>query len=119
MRLEDANNRRERVLHTAKHVFFDTDDDDVNHGVEESPPETSGVGGGGAADDAGSVAAGARAETWFQRIEDEVRENMRRSRRNYNRLERLDFRTVWIARLIVGVLVTVIGGIILQIILVA
>jgi hypothetical protein len=52
---------------------------------------------------------GVRAPGWYERIEAEVKENSKQARRNEKRLVRLDYRTVWILRLLAA-MVTILGG---------
>lgn len=66
-------------------------------------------------DERASIPAGKRTEQWFEEIEGKVDDNEQRSQKNENYLVRIDYRTVWIIRLLVAVMATVIGGIILQI----
>ena len=56
------------------------------------------------------ITMGQRTERWFQRIETNTNENTERSMENKNILMRMDYRTIWIARLILGLTVTIIGG---------
>lgn len=70
----------------------DTDDTD------DSPPQ---------------MEAGRRGPEWYDWMSNLAQKNRERSIDNQKLLYRLDYRTVWIARLLTGILLTVIGGYIL------
>lgn len=58
--------------------------------------------------------AGARTDRWFSYIEERVDENTERSRQNQMYLSRMDYRTVWIMRLLLGVLTALVVGLVGQ-----
>lgn len=89
------------------------DDNDDNNRTDEEKLNDSRIAANGG-DEKRKIDAGKRSPRWFERIEQTAEENRNRSTTNQKLLERLDTRTVWIARLILGILITVIGGVILQ-----
>lgn len=60
------------------------------------------------------IEAGQRTSRWFERIENKVDQNRARSVNNREMLGQIDIRTVWIARILVGMLATILGGLIMQ-----
>lgn len=63
------------------------------------------------------IEPGLRSETWFDMMENLTKENKQRSIDNKILLTNVDQRTVWIARILVGIFVTVVGGILIEIII--
>lgn len=100
--MTEENERRERT---------DADAEDIPH--SRKFPSQEGI---GPPDE--TIEAGQRAPHWFERIENMVEENRDRSIQNKNLLDQIDIRTVWIARILVGLLATVVGGTILQLLIV-
>lgn len=95
-------------------LMFRMTEEDAGEGVEmdERPDEER-----GSREDnfpGHSMAAGKRSNSWYDKIEQQVEENRKKTRSNENYLVRLDYRTVWIIRLLVAVLGTVVGGIIIN-----
>lgn len=60
------------------------------------------------------IEAGKRAPHWYDRIGTLVEENEQRSIENQKLLYRLDFRTVWIARLLLAVIASLLATILTQ-----
>lgn len=114
-----------RWARTLRQILFTTSVEEINYtmddekrnptGNDESVESTdftrSSADGG---DNPNTIEAGKRSPRWYERIENVTSENRDRSVQNQQLLERVDMRTVWIARLLIGLLVTVIGGVILQ-----
>lgn len=128
MRLEDTRSKVEWAVHACKHIFWPTSEEDLDYGTGEpvarrgSRRHSRELRGGEEEEEEDdneqdTVPAGQRAERWFERIEHNVKQNRKKSRQNFNRLERMDFRTVWIARLLLAVFGTVLGGVVLQLVI--
>lgn len=69
---------------------------------------------GGTQENSEYIEAGERSERWYERMERKVRENTKQTQENNNLLTVVDFRTIWIARLLLGVLASVVSYIIAQ-----
>lgn len=69
---------------------------------------------GGTQENSEYIEAGERSERWYSRMERKVRENTEQTQENHNLLTVVDFRTIWIARLLLGVLGSVMSYIIAQ-----
>lgn len=85
-----------------------SDDDEL----VDDEPLTRGSPDGGEVSNA--IEPGKRSPRWYERIDQITRENRDRSVQNQKLLERVDMRTVWIARLLIGLLVTILGTVIIQ-----
>lgn len=62
------------------------------------------------------IAPGKRPEYWFERADIRSRENYKRSIQNESYLKRLDYRTVWIMRILTGLTVYLLGALVLQLV---
>lgn len=113
-----------RLGHGVKSVFWqatdeeingtmndDTDNNSFSEEINDDDPQAIPDG----SDDPNKIEAGRRSPRWYERTENIVKENRDRSIQNKRLLERVDYRTVWIARLIIGLLITILGGILAQI----
>lgn len=103
-----------------RQVFTRMSDDDIED-IDDSSIRDRHVGDGDgftrSSDDSpeNSIPQGKRTERWFSAVEREIEENERRTLENQKMLTRLDLRTVWIMRLLVGVLISVLSGVTLNI----
>jgi hypothetical protein len=96
-------------------LFFKVSEKDKEDAVEMTEEEKNRKENGGKENKIrGSIPAGRRSENWFSDIEDQVEENRKRASENETYLVRLDYRTVWIMRLLIAVLAAVIAGGVLQ-----
>lgn len=93
------------VVTGAKALFFCMDDDEISNGTRERgpSPDTPKVGDEG-------IEPGLRSERWLEMMESDIEENTDRSIRNENLLKRLDWRTVWIVRALMGIFVSIVAG---------
>lgn len=96
------------------------DEDDVNADI----PHNGERGGGnkptswdGGEEDSKKIEAGKRTNRWYNRVERIAEENRKRSIQNRNYLARLEWRTVWIVRLLIATIGTVLGGVAVQFII--
>lgn len=122
--------RLERTADACKVLFWKTTDEDINPRMsdnhdddhdetEEEFNRDPGVGGSG--DNRGTeesefpkIDPGVRSPRWFERIDQTTEENRKRSMQNKNLLERVDYRTVWIARLLVALMASLLGFVIVD-----
>lgn len=117
--------RVEQGIDVCKEVFLQTKDSDIEPENEELKQDGS----FNMVDDPNendeedkvngrnNIPAGARTERWFQRFEEITSENRARSIENRNLLKLVDRRTVWIARLLIATLATILGGIAVQLLI--
>ena len=127
-RLESTDGALGRSIHTCRHVFWPATEDDINAHMDEydetatsssdemgDEPLTRGTDSPESPDDSTEgIEPGRRTPRWYERMEEMVQQNRKRSVQNRNLLDQIDLRTVWIARILVAILATVLGGIILQ-----
>lgn len=69
---------------------------------------------GGRPENESYIERGKRSEHWYSRIEERVKQNSQKTRENNNLLTVVDVRTVWIARLLLTVLASVLAYVISQ-----
>lgn len=106
-----------------RRLFFPMSEEDACRGTDEinmsSDDEKLPNGGGeeGRESESSKLKAGKRSEHWFERVQEEVKENRKRSIKNQNYLTTLDYRTAWIMRVLVALLGTIISAVIAQILL--
>lgn len=93
------------VVRGAKALFFCMDDDEIDNGTRERGPSSDTP----KVRDEG-IEPGLRSERWLEMMESDIGENTDRSIRNENLLKRLDWRTVWIVRALIGIFVSIVGG---------
>lgn len=116
MSYETNSNWLGKYVDKCKTLFSTMGEEEVSAGTETLPMgDDEHTNPNGNDDDYHSIEAGKRSERWFERIDDQVENNRKQSIENSNYLARLDYRTVWIIRLLVGLVCTVLGGIILQV----
>lgn len=60
------------------------------------------------------IEQGKRSPEWFDDIEERVEENAERSRENKMYLARMDYRTVWIMRILIGIGAAILGGLMVE-----
>lgn len=71
----------------------------------------------GGGDGDGNKSKGVRSEFWHNTIANRVEENKDRSVENKRYLMRLDYRTVWIMRILTGLTVALLGTVITEVLL--
>jgi hypothetical protein len=64
---------------------------------------------GGSDDDTDTIDPGKRSDTWFDRIERITQENRKRSIENAKTLSNVDLRTVWLMRILIAILATILS----------
>lgn len=115
---------------TCKNIFWQATEDDISQKMphdredesdglsEVSPHKESEMGDGAEMDnnnnDRQQIDAGKRSPRWFERMEAVTEENRKRSIQTRNLVERVDFRTVWIARLLIALLASILAALALQ-----
>lgn len=116
---EDEISRNNSRLHDSMEGGRENTGRDGKSSAELEGEFTRGGGGKGKMQDVGGepgIEAGERSERWFDRIEQETVENRKMSNENKNLLMRMDYRTIWIARLLLGVVAAIIAGAVLNVV---
>lgn len=95
-----------------KELLFQIDEEKLEREVESSEPEDDFLRGGSGgrksySEDEDESLSGDRSEYWYEQIESKAEENAKRSRENKLILNRLDLRTTWIMRILIGIIITV------------
>lgn len=123
--LDRVEGRISRAVHGCKHIFWGISEEDISVSMgsedDQSSPNDSiesrdvVTRGGGSSDSSTdgtgpTMEAGKRSPHWYERMGQVTEDNRTRSIENQKLLHRLDYRTVWIARLIIGLLISLIGG---------
>lgn len=107
----NSRNRLSRFSSTFKHIFFPMSEDereDSNH-VGTGKSLQAGDGKMGDSDEDGDFLRGSK-----ERMRDDIDSNTQLSKENRRMLVRIDERTAWIARLLVGVFMALIGAVYLS-----
>lgn len=99
-------------LKTPEVTIHATDEENSDDGDEGG--DTKILPDGGRPENGGTIEAGERSERWYQRMERKVQDNTQKTNENNNLLTVLDFRTIWIARLLLAVLGSILSFIIAQ-----
>lgn len=120
MRVDEEEGLWDKTRERFIHLFFQMGADDViDDPLGDEPGARNAMvrgGNGDGDDDDGEdngrppIEAGRRSEYWFEKIDEKAKENYKRSIRNESYLKRLDYRTVWIARILTGVAVSLISA---------
>lgn len=99
------------IFTTTKEVKFEEDMDENDAGKDDQGTKT---GSNIEYQDQEPLEAGKRPSSWYERMEQRTEENRKRSINNEKMLSNVDLRTVWIMRLVVGLLVTILGAVIVS-----
>lgn len=109
-----------KILKTLGLIFYKTPEveitvtDSFNTSDYDEEDEREVLPDGGTQENDEYIEAGERSERWYNRIERKVQENTNQTQENNNLLTVVDFRTIWIARLLLGILGSVMSYIIAQ-----
>jgi len=110
--VSDTDGRIDKFIHSCKHIFWQATKEEINANMSDNngdlPPDgvtntTNDI------DNSRSIEAGKRTERWFAKLEERTKQNRQRSIQNKNLAQRIDYRTVWIARILVGLLATLVA----------
>lgn len=85
----------------------DEDIEDAVSDVDSTPPSsTDGMG-------EQNPPGGNKSERWYDNLEEKISNNHKRSIENRMMLERIDFRTVWLMRIVIGISIAIVARLIL------
>lgn len=111
-----------RVGRGCKHLFWQSDQEDIEICMEKDDDDISNSRGKEPIADGNHIdedtndmiEPGQRSSRWFDRMEQISEDNRKRSIENQKLLMRMDFRTVWIARILTALLAALGAGLFLQ-----
>ena len=111
-KLDSANGRINKFLRSCKHIFWQATQEEINANMSDNSSDLGPDDVTNTTDDidnSRSIEAGKRTERWFAKLEERTKQNRQRSIQNKNLAQRIDYRTVWIARILVGLLATLVA----------
>lgn len=115
---------REKIAKTISTLFFTTSREELEQGHKktrlhteimgdeegDNPHASEGRFTRGSDDELRGIEPGKRPPSWYERIESRTKDNAKRGIENSKLLGVLDYRTVWITRLLTGILISLLAA---------
>lgn len=95
-----------------KRLLFPMSDEDIESEREDELRQDFARGGASDGGNSSGIEEGSRSENWYDEIDDQVDENTKMTYSNNKRIAVIDERTAIIVRILLGILITFIGGVV-------